>query len=336
MTPTRIDQVAILGTGGFGTALAILLAHSGASVRLWGRDPGFVQTLALHRRNDRHLPGFDLPDAIDVTVDPRHAAADAGLVLVAIPTQYMRGVLSTVAGQIPARVPILSVVKGIELETFARPSEIITGTLGDRPVAVLSGPSHAEEIVRGLPASTVVASTDTTLARRVQATLNHGMFRVYTTPDTLGVELAGALKNIVGIAAGISDGLGFGDNAKAALLTRGLAEITRFAVALGASPTTYFGLAGIGDLITTCYSPFGRNRAVGLKVGSGIPLETVLSQMRDVAEGVSTTRSVRALAQRLEIDMPITSEVHQILFEGKPPLAALSDLMLRPPKTEGI
>jgi glycerol-3-phosphate dehydrogenase (NAD(P)+) len=335
MQPAAFQRVSILGTGGFGTALAILLARSGTRVRLWGRDPGFVLSLDRGRRNERHLPGVEIPSEIEITADPQ-AAAGAELILAAIPSQFLRAALGSLAPHVPPEIPVLSVVKGIEPDSFARPSQIIASTLGDRPVAVLSGPSHAEELARNLPASIVVASADAGLARRIQATLNHGMLRVYTNPDTLGVELAGALKNILGIAAGICDGLGFGDNAKAALLTRGLAEITRFAVAQGARPETFYGLAGVGDVITTCYSPFGRNRAVGHKIGSGMTLAAVLDQMDDVAEGVTTTRSVHALARLNRIEMPITTEVHQILFEGKPPLDALSDLMLRPPKTEAF
>jgi glycerol-3-phosphate dehydrogenase (NAD(P)+) len=231
-------------------------------------------------------------------------------------------------------VPFVSVVKGIENETFARPSEIIVEELRPRPVAVLSGPSHAEEIARGLPASVVVAGEDAELCERVQMSLGGDMFRIYTSSDLTGVELAGALKNILGIAAGICDGLGFGDNAKAALLTRGLVEMARFAASRGGRPETFRGLAGVGDVITTCFSRFGRNRAVGEQVGRGVPLAEVLAAMRDVAEGVPTTRSVAALAQRLGVDMPITREVHDVLFEGKDPRAAALDLMLRDPKDE--
>jgi glycerol-3-phosphate dehydrogenase (NAD(P)+) len=226
------------------------------------------------------------------------------------------------------------VVKGIENATFARPSQIIVQELGPRPVAILSGPSHAEELARGLPASVVVAGSDETLNRTVRDTFNQETFRIYTNPDAVGVELAGALKNILGIAAGICDGLGFGDNAKAALLTRGLVEITRFAVQLGAQAGTFSGLAGVGDLITTCFSPFGRNRAVGERIGRGERPEIVIAHMVNVAEGVPTTRSVHDQAQSRGIEMPITDEVHQILFHGKPPRAAVTDLMLRVPKDE--
>ena len=199
---------------------------------------------------------------------------------------------------------------------------------------MLSGPSHAEEIGRGLPASVVVAGSSMELNQAVQENLSHGPFRVYTNPDAVGVELAGALKNILAIAAGICDGLGFGDNAKAALLTRGLVEITRLGVALGGHQATFYGLAGVGDLITSCYSPFGRNRSVGERIGRGEALEPILAGMVNVAEGVPTTRSVHALALKREIDMPITAELHQVLFEGKDPRSAVSDLMVRLPEAE--
>jgi glycerol-3-phosphate dehydrogenase (NAD(P)+) len=211
---------------------------------------------------------------------------------------------------------------------------VIVQTLGERPVAVLSGPSHAEEIARGLPASVVVAGDDLVLNDQVRDALNSNAFRVYTNDDPVGVELGGAMKNVMGVAAGICDGLGFGDNAKAALLTRGLVEMTRFGVAHGASESTFLGLAGVGDLITTCYSPFGRNRRLGEKIGRGASLESVLRESTGVAEGVFTAQSALADARSRGIDLPITAEVHAILFEGKAPLAAVNDLMIRLPKGE--
>lgn len=329
-----MNRVAILGAGGMGTALAFLLARTVPSVRLWARDPSQALALQTTRRNDRHLPGITLPAPVFATDDAREAAEGAELLVVAIPSAFLRDTLGGLAMALPAGVPALSVVKGIEFATFRLPSQIIVDCLGPRPVSVLSGPSHAEEVARDLPASVVVAGAVEGLNHRIQDALNGGMFRVYTNPDRLGVELAGALKNILGVAAGISDGLGFGDNAKAALLTRGLVEIRRFGVDLGAEPTTFSGLAGVGDVITTCFSPFGRNRALGEKVGRGESLAAIQAATSSVAEGVYTTRSVHAMAQQRGVEMPITAEVHAILFEGKPPLAALSDLMLRPPKEE--
>ena len=264
----------------------------------------------------------------------KEAADRAELIVAAIPSAYLRMTSQRFRNSIPDDVPVLSVIKGIENETFARPSQILAETLGQRPIAVLSGPSHAEEIARGLPASVVVAGSDNNLNEQIQISLNHKFFRVYTNSDGLGVELAGALKNILGIAAGICDGLGFGDNAKAALLTRGLVEIARFAIDQGARLETFWGLAGVGDVVTTCYSPFGRNRALGARIGRGESLADILASMTGVAEGVFTTRSVHALASLRGVEMPITAEVHRILFEGKDPRGAVTDLMLRPPKVE--
>jgi glycerol-3-phosphate dehydrogenase (NAD(P)+) len=330
-----MKRVAILGAGGMGTALALLLSKSARPVQLWARDAAHAAELARARVNARHLPGITLPDTVTVTPNACDATGGADLIVAAIPSAFLRATLADLAERVPPRTPVLSVVKGIENATFARPSRIIVETLGPRPVAILSGPSHAEELARGLPASVVVAGDDEALNRAVRDALNEGMFRVYTNPDAIGVELAGALKNVLGIAAGICDGLGFGDNAKAALLTRGLVEVTRFAVDLGAHPATFTGLAGIGDLITTCYSPFGRNRAVGERIGRGESPDAVLAGMINVAEGVPTTRSVHDQALRRGVEMPIVEEVYQILFEGKSPRDAVTDLMLRDPKNEG-
>jgi glycerol-3-phosphate dehydrogenase (NAD(P)+) len=329
-----MKRLAILGAGGMGTALAVLLSGRVRSVQLWARDAAHAAELARARENARHLPGVRLPEGVVVTEKACDATAGADLVVVAIPSAFLRATLGGLHEQIAPGIPVLSVVKGIENQTFARPSQIVIETLGHRSVAVLSGPSHAEELARGLPASVVVGGSDEALNRAVRDTLNHGLFRVYTNPDALGVELAGALKNILGIAAGICDGLGFGDNAKAALLTRGLVEITRFAVHLGAQPATFRGLAGVGDLITTCYSPYGRNRAVGERIGRGEPPATVLANMVNIAEGVPTTRSVHDQARQHGIELPITNEVHQILFQSKSPRDAVTDLMLRAPKDE--
>lgn len=334
--PAPFDRVAILGAGGMGTALAVLLAKAGCRVRLWARDPAQVAAIRDQGRNDRHLPGVTLPEGIAVTGDAREATEAADLIVAAIPTAHLRATLEPIARRVPDGLPTVSVIKGIEFGTFARPSRILAETLGPRSVAVLSGPSHAEELARGLPASVVVAGPDGPLNRQVQALLGSGALRVYTNDDALGVEVAGALKNILGLAAGICDGLGFGDNAKAALLTRGLAEVSRFAVHLGARLDTFFGLAGVGDVLTTCYSRLGRNYRVGEMVGQGLPPTVLLENLPFVAEGVFTTRSVDALARRDGVSMPITREVHQILFEGKDPREAVGDLMLRPPRGEGL
>ena len=327
-------RVSILGAGGMGTALAVLFAKSVGSVQIWARDPVHAVEIGQYRTNARHLPGIVLPANVSVTANACDATAASDLIVAAIPSAYLRDTLTALAERIPIKIPILSVIKGIENDTFARPSQIVVETLGPRPVAILSGPSHAEELARFLPASVVVAGTDETFNVRVRDVLNNDLFRVYTNSDAVGVELAGALKNILGIAAGICDGLGFGDNAKASLLTRGLVEITRFGVSLGAQPGTFSGLAGFGDVVTTCYSRHGRNRAVGERIGRGEKPIEVLARMVNVAEGVSTTRSVNDQALQRGIDMPITSELYQILFQGKSPREAVSDLMIRLPKQE--
>ena len=331
-----MTEFAILGAGAWGTAVGLVLAQNDAHrVTLWSARPEQAKVLHEKRENVRLLPGVPIPPSIHLTTDIIEATARADLLVVAIPTVHLRATLARVAGAIPRDTPVLSLVKGIENNSFCRPSEIIAKTLGERPLAVLSGPSHAEEVARGLPTTLVAASEDLSLARWVQQRFNTDRFRVYTNLDLIGVEFAGALKNIIGIAAGICDGLGLGDNTKSALLTRGLAEMARFGVALGAETQTFWGLAGMGDLITTCFSRHGRNRAVGQRLGQGEKPADILGGMDMVAEGVNTTRSVHDRASRMGISTPIASEVYRVLFENKDPREAVTDLMLREPKHEG-
>jgi glycerol-3-phosphate dehydrogenase (NAD(P)+) len=328
-------QFAILGDGAWGTAVALVLAQNpNHRVALWSAREENGRILQQQRENARLLPGVRIPESIFLTMDLGAAIANADLWIVAIPTVYLRPTLQPVAAELRLDRPVLSLAKGIENSTFLRPTEIIRQVLGPRQVAVLSGPSHAEEVSRGLPTTVVVAGDDWPLISWIQQSFNTDRFRVYTNQDLLGVELAGALKNIVGIAAGISDGLGFGDNAKSALLTRAVVEMSKFGVALGAEPRTFFGLAGLGDLVTTCISRFGRNRHVGERLAKGEKLPAILASMRMVAEGVFTTRSVHERAVHMGIDMPITSEVYRVLYEDKDPLTAVNHLMLREPKLE--
>jgi len=331
-------KLAVLGDGAMGTTCALLLARRREHhVTLWSAREENARILREQRENVRLLPGVKIPAAIELTTDIRQATSDAQLLVMAIPSVYLRATLTRVADALrKAPQPAVSVAKGLEIDTFLRPTEIIAQILGDRPVAALSGPSHAEEISRGLPATVVAASADAEFARQVQELFSSDRFRVYTNTDLVGVELAGALKNIIGIAAGISDGLGFGDNTKSALLTRSLVELVRFGLAHGAEMHTFFGLAGIGDLITTSISPHGRNRRVGELLGKGQKLTDILAGMSQVAEGVWTTRSVYAKSRKMGLEMPITSEVYRVLYEDKPPLAAVQDLMLREPKGEEI
>jgi len=329
-----MQRAVILGAGGMGTALALLLRKGVPEVGIWARDPAQARRIRQTRENERHLPGIRLPEAISIRAEVAPLAYGADLVVVAVPTSFLRATLEQLAPQLPSNAVVLSVVKGIEYQTFARPSQIIEEVLGRREILVLSGPSHAEELARGLPASVVLTGKTLTTLEAIRDVLNRDTFRVYTSLDMTGVELAGALKNIVGVAAGVCDGLGFGDNAKAALLTRGLVEIARLGVAMGARGETFQGLAGVGDVITTCYSRFGRNRSVGERIGRGETLEQILAGMVDVAEGVSTTRAVHPLALERGIAMPITAELHKVLFEGKSPRDAVVDLMERTPKHE--
>jgi glycerol-3-phosphate dehydrogenase (NAD(P)+) len=329
-------KITVLGSGAMATACSILLAeHPDQSVALWARDADHARDIDSVRENKRLLPGVRIPDRIVVTADVGKAVRGADLLVAAIPTKFLRQTLTQIAPSLDGDHPVVSVVKGLENETFMRPSEIVADVLGSRAVVALCGPSHAEEISRRLPASVVAASGDVALARDVQKMFTTDRFRVYTNSDIIGVELAGALKNVIAIASGICEGQGYGDNAKSALMTRGLVEMMRFGTALGAEATTFYGLAGMGDLITTCISPFGRNRKVGERLGRGESLEQILADMSAVAEGVTTAKSIDALARQKGIDMPITREVTAVLFEGKRPDEATNALMLRPSKSEG-
>lgn len=328
-------KVTILGDGAWGTALAILLARrDDHEVVLWSARPENARILREHRENRRLLPGVPIPAAVTLTEDAAAAIDGAEVLVSAIPTLYLRATLPRLRPFVAPQARVLSLSKGIENETFRRPTEILHELLGVTHLAVLSGPSHAEEVSRDLPTTVVAASRDPEFALWVQQHFTTERFRVYTNLDLLGVELGGALKNVIGIAAGICDGLGLGDNAKAALLTRGLVEMTRFGVALGAEPGTFAGLAGLGDLITTCMSKHGRNRAVGQRLGQGEKLGAILGSMNMVAEGVATTRSVHERAAQLGIAMPITDEVYRVMYEDKSARIAVIDLMMREPRGE--
>jgi glycerol-3-phosphate dehydrogenase (NAD(P)+) len=328
-------QITVLGGGAMGTACATLLAeHPGQSVTLWAREPDVVASVTSERINRRYLPGVPLPPNIVATDDMAEATSDRDFFVVAVPSKFLRSALESFAPFLSSPRPMVSVVKGVEASTLMRPSQIIVDVLGPRDVVVLSGPSHAEEIARRQPASVVAASENLELAKMVQTMFGTDRFRIYTNADVIGVELCGALKNVIAIAAGICDGLGYGDNAKSALITRGLVEMARFGAAFGADPTTFSGLAGVGDLITTCISPFGRNRDVGERLGRGESLHAILGSMEAVAEGVTTTKGIVELAHQRQIEMPIAREVYAVLFEGKSPQAATEDLMSRPVREE--
>jgi glycerol-3-phosphate dehydrogenase (NAD(P)+) len=342
MTPDR-EHVTILGDGAMATVCSVLLTAGGHGVTMWGAFEESIDRLIQDREQTRLLPGVRVPPDVRLTANDAECFAGATMILSAIPTQYMRSVWTRLGPHVPPDVPIVSVAKGVENQTLLRPTQIIEDALryqmdarrdATNPVAALSGPNIAGEIARCLPGTAVAASDDDELARRVQSAFSTQWFRVYTNPDVIGVELAGASKNVIAIAAGIIDGLGAGNNAKAALVTRGLVEITRLGVAMGAQEATFHGLAGLGDLITTCVSPEGRNRSVGEQIGKGRQLDEILGAMDSVAEGVPTTRSVRELARRHRVEMPITEAVHAVLFEKKDVLQALTELMTREPKPE--
>lgn len=323
---------AVLGAGSWGSALAALLAGKGVDTVLWARDPEAAERMRTTRENAGYLPGVSLPESLRITSD---AVETVGRdIILAVPTRAQRSVAREVAArEMPARV--LCAAKGYEPDTRLRMSQVLREEFGDSVgIAFLAGPSHAEEVGRGIPTTVVVASEDEDTARVFQDLLMTSTFRVYTNPDLLGTETAAALKNVIAIAAGICDGLGFGDNTKGALLTRGLAEIARLGEALGARPETFFGLAGIGDLVTTCMSAHSRNRGVGQLIAEGRTLEQAMAETGMVAEGVQTTRSAAEIARDAGVELPITEQVAQVLFGGKDPKQALGELMGRDAKAE--
>lgn len=329
-----VEQVAIIGDGQMATVCGVMLADRGIHVRMWGQNPDHIAALKTTRENRRYLPGLRIPERVSFTADERAVFVAAELVINAVPCQYIRSVWQRLAPSFPGNIPVTSVSKGIENETLLRPSQIIQSCVGPVPVAALSGPSIAAELAKCLPATVVAAASDMALARTVQEAFSSQWFRVYTNDDLLGVELAGATKNVIALAAGIVDGLRAGDNAKAALLSRGLVEITRLGAAMGARRETFAGLAGLGDLVTTCVSPMGRNRSAGQLIGQGMNVEEVVASTPSVIEGIPTTRSVFQLARRHGVEMPITEAVHAVLFEGKEVIATLSELMTRKLKSE--
>ncbi len=331
-----LRKLAIFGDGAMGTACALLAHQRGIpQVVLWSALEENGKMLQQHRENVQLLPGVKIPPAIALTLNAQEAISGADLALFAIPTVYLRGTLSRLSPLFQNNgLPAVSVAKGLEVATFLRPSEIIQELLGPRSLAVMSGPCHAEEVTRGKPTGLVAASDDSRLSATVQRCFHGGSLRVYTGKDLIGVEFAAALKNVIGIAAGICDGLSFGDNAKSALLTRALVEMTEFGISHGAQAQTFFGLAGIGDLITTCISPHGRNRSLGERLGQGESLAQIQASTPKVAEGVYTAKSVFERSSRLRMEMPICTAVYRILYEKQPPLQAVQDLLGRDPKSE--
>ena len=314
--------------------MAVLLASQGHRVALWGAFADHVTEMCRTRENVQFLPGVRIPDEVHLTADLTESWDGCELLVVAVPSQYLRSVLRRCAGGPWNSVLTVSVVKGIDPESLQRMSELIRSAVPARRLAVLSGPSISYEVARGVPTTVVAASDDPAAARETQELFTTDRFRVYTSLDVAGVELGGALKNVIAIASGAADGLGFGTNTKAALATRGLVEMSRLGAAMGADAKTFFGLSGLGDLITTCFSPHSRNRQVGEGLGRGKSLAEITGEMAQVAEGVTTAKSAYALAQKHRVEMPITVAVHQVLFEGKPARETVRELMLRYPKAE--
>ncbi|MCB5910754.1 NAD(P)H-dependent glycerol-3-phosphate dehydrogenase [Streptomyces pinistramenti] len=331
-----MTRCAVFGTGSWGTAFAMVLADAGCEVTLWGRRPGIVDAVNNGRTNPDYLPGVELPASVRATTDPAEAAAGADFTVLAIPSQTLRANLADWAPLLPADTVLVSLMKGVELGTAKRMSEVIeeVAKAPAERVAVLTGPNLAKEIAARQPAAAVVACADEAVARRLQTACHTPYFRPYTNTDVIGCELGGAVKNVIALAVGIAAGMGLGDNAKASLITRGLAETTRLGLAMGADAHTFAGLAGMGDLVATCSSPLSRNNTFGRNLGRGMSLAETIAVTKQTAEGVKSCESVQDLARRHGVEMPLTDTVVDIVHEGKPPLVALKDLMSRSAKPE--
>ncbi|MEU4889119.1 MULTISPECIES: NAD(P)H-dependent glycerol-3-phosphate dehydrogenase [Streptomyces] len=331
-----MTRCAVYGTGSWGTAFAMVLGDAGCEVTLWGRRAEVVDAVNSTRTNPGYLPGVELPPTVRATTDPAEAARGAEFTVLAVPSQTLRGNLARWAPLLPSDTVLVSLMKGVELGTAKRMSEVIEEVAGvpAERVAVLTGPNLALEIAARQPAASVVACSDEPVARRLQAACHTPYFRPYTNTDVVGCELGGAVKNVIALAVGIADGMGLGDNTKASLMTRGLAETSRLGAAMGADAHTFAGLAGMGDLIATCSSPLSRNHTFGTNLGRGMTLEQTIAATKQTAEGVKSCESVLDLARRHRVDMPLTETVVEIVHDGKPPMVALKDLMARSAKAE--
>lgn len=327
-------RIAIVGAGSWGTALAVVAARAGHEVTLWSRDAGVAQSINEQRLNSRYLQTVSIPDRVAATNEIDKALAQASLVLLATPSHSIRQLATEMSPYLNDNAIIVSVSKGVEIETGKRISEIVKEVVGPCAFVCLSGPSFAKEVVAGQPTAVVAASKDAMAARTVQNDLSFENLRIYTNPDLVGTELGGSVKNVMAIAAGMTTGSGLGSNSVAALITRGLAEITRLARREGAQTETLMGLAGLGDLVLTCTGELSRNRFVGEQLGKGVPLDEIVAGMNEVAEGIRTTLAVKQLADRAGLEMPITNEVKAVLYDGKSVSAAVAELMSRPLREE--
>jgi glycerol-3-phosphate dehydrogenase (NAD(P)+) len=322
-------KVTVVGDGGWGTALALVLNENGHSVTVWGPFQDYAEKVSETRDNDLYLPGVPIPEEISWTWKREEAANDAEVAILAAPTRYFSDVVASFKGAFPERCRFISVAKGLDRDTHRTMTELAEDLLETGPVAALSGPSHAEEVARRVPTAVVLGTADQEQATVLQSVLAGPRFRVYTSADVTGVQLGGALKNVIAIAVGVSDGIGFGDNTRAALITRGLTEMTRLGVAMGASPATFAGLSGMGDLVVTCTSGLSRNRSVGERLGRGETIDEILGGMKQAAEGVWNCAAARELAREKGVEIPITEQVYSLLHEGKPPHDAVEALLTR-------
>lgn len=327
-------KITIIGDGGWGTSIGLLLHSYGHAVTLWGAFPDYIAEVRDRRENTRFLPGIPLPDTLRWTADPAEAVAGAEAVVLASPSKFYADVCKRFVGLIPNAALVVSLTKGLCEDTHCRMSELAGSIFGRDDIVVLSGPSHAEEVARQIPTAVVAAAKDEAVGQRVQRLFSGPLFRVYTSTDPLGVEIGGAVKNVIAIAVGASDGLGFGDNTRAALITRGLSEITRFGIALGARPETFTGLSGIGDLIVTCTSSHSRNHSVGERLGRGESIGAILGSMKMVAEGVWNAKAIHTIGQARGVEMPITRLVYALCYEDFPARTAMEMLMTRDMKPE--
>ena len=330
-------NVSIIGDGGMGTVLGMLLCEKNIPVRMWGYDQNQLAHIEKERENKKFLPGHKLPESFVFEPDDKRIMAGADIIISAVPCQFIRSVWTRLKDYVPESVPIISVTKGIENQTLLRPTQILSEILclpENNKLIVLSGPTIADELASKLPATACAACSNEKLAKKVQSTFSTSWLRVYTNTDIVGVELAGAMKNIIAIAAGIIDGTGAGNNAKAALVTRGLAEITRLGIACGAQQQTFAGLTGLGDLVTTCISPQGRNRSFGERIGKGQTIEQAQKATESVVEGIATCKSVVDLAGQVNVEMPITQAIYEVIFLKKSVQAAIKQLMKRQLKAE--
>ena len=327
-------KICVIGDGGWGTANAMLLAGYGHEVTLWGAFPEYVEEMKRTRRNERYLKGVTLPDGLRLTGDRAEAVAGAEVVVLAPPSKFFTSVVSSFKGLVTPEMLVVSITKGLCETTNRRMTDLGEEILGTGPIVALAGPTHAEEVSRGIPTAIVAACADPAKARRVQEIWSGPLFRVYTSDDPVGVEIGGAVKNVLAIAVGCSDGMGFGDNTRAALITRGLVEMKRFVLAYGGTPETLSGLAGIGDLIVTCTSRHSRNHSVGERLGRGEKIADILGSMQMVAEGVWNSKVVHEIARRLGVDMPICELVYALCYRGYDARDAVRDLMERKLKSE--